>query len=497
MTGTIALKSATGRWIVLATVLGSGMALLDSTVVNVALPRIGTDLDSGVGGLQWTVNAYTLTLASLILLAGALGDRFGRRRVFLIGVTWFAAASALCGLAPSIEVLVAARALQGVGAALLTPGSLALISASIDENDRGAAIGAWSGLGGVAAAVGPLLGGYLVQAVSWRAVFLINVPIALAIVLVSLRHVPESRDPDAPSTYDVPGIVLTAAGLAALTYGLIDSQPAVTALGVVLMIGFVWQEHRSPHPLVPLGLFADRVFAAANLVTLTVYAAIGAVFFLLVLDLQLVAGYSPLAAGAATLPITALMLVFSSYAGALGSRIGPRIPMTVGPWIAALGLVLTLRIGPGASYVTEVLPAVLVFGVGLTTLVAPLTTAVLSAAPSHQAGLASGINNAIARTASLLSVAALPAIVGIAGADYADPDVFGPGFKQAMLICAGLLAGGGVIAALLVRNRTSTHAIAVESQRHCDVAGPSSYPDTHAATSGPAASGTGPVDDPA
>lgn len=473
----VRMATPTGRWLLVATILGSSIALLDATVVNVALPRLGDDLDASVNGLQWTLNGYTLALAALILLGGALGDRWGRRRVFLIGVVWFAGASALCGFAPNIESLVAARVLQGVGGALLTPGSLALISASIDERDRGRAIGAWSGMGGVASAAGPIFGGWLVDAVSWRAVFLINVPVAAAIVWVALRYVPESRNESAARRIDVPGTLLAAAGLAALTYGLITSSGLTALLGLLLLALFAWQEHRADEPLVPLSMFADRVFAASNLVTVTVYAALGGTFFLFVLHLQVVVGYSPLQAGAASLPITLLMLTLSSYAGALGERIGPRIPMTVGPLVAALGLVLMLRIDADASYVGDVLPAVVVFGLGLSTMVAPLTTAVLSAAPSSQAGLASGINNAIARTGQLLAVAALPALVGISGGGYADPDVVDEGFGDAMLICAGLLVAGAVTAAVLVRRGPSRHEIPVERQPRCGVECPASYPE--------------------
>ncbi|UYM06423.1 MFS transporter [Solicola gregarius] len=473
----VRMATPTGRWLLVATILGSSIAMLDATVVNVALPRLGADLDAGVGGLQWTLNGYTLALASLILLGGALGDRWGRRRIFVVGVVWFAVASALCGLAPNVELLVAARVLQGVGGALLTPGSLALISASIDERDRGSAIGAWAGIGGVATAIGPIFGGWLVDAVSWRAVFLINVPVAVAIVWIALRHVPESRDESAARSIDVPGVVLGAAGLAALTYGLIASTLPVTVLGLVLLVLFGWQQRRAADPLMPLSMFADRVFAAANLVTLVVYAAIGGTFFLFVLFLQVVVGYTPLQAGAASLPITLLMLLLSSYAGALGERIGPRIPMTVGPLVGACGLLLMLRIDADSTYVADVLPAVVVFGLGLSTMVAPLTTAVLSAAPSSQAGLASGINNAIARTGQLLAVAALPSLVGIVGDGYADPQVVDDGFTQAMLICAGLLVGGAVTAALLVRRGPSVHEIPVERQARCGVDCPASYPE--------------------
>ncbi|GGF92944.1 MFS transporter [Rhodococcoides trifolii] len=465
---TVPLKTGRGRWIVAATVLGSSLAMLDSTVVNIALPDIGADLDAQVQGLQWTLSGYTLTLAAFILLGGSLGDRFGRRRVFILGTVWFTAASLLCGLSPNIETLVAARILQGVGAALLTPGSLALISASIDPDDRGAAIGLWSGLGGVASAAGPLLGGWLVEVAGWRTVFLINVPLAIAVVFVAARHVPESLDPEAPKKLDFVGAAVGAFALAGLTYGLIETQLVPALAGIVALGLFVWLERRSDHPLVPPTLFSSRVFVAANLVTFAVYAALGGVFFLLLLQLQIVVGYSPLAAGLSTLPITALMLVLSSRAGALASRIGPRLPLTVGPVVAAAGLLLMTRIDQGASYVGSVLPAVVVFGLGLSTLVAPLTTAVLAAAPTEHAGTASGVNNAVARTSQLLAVAALPALAGIAGADYDRPDVFDAGFQTSMLVCAGLLVVGGAIAAVMIRAPRRGAASTV----HCDVSGP-------------------------
>ncbi|MFC6148186.1 MULTISPECIES: MFS transporter [Mumia] len=478
MDAALRLRSAQGRWVLLATVLGSSMAMLDSTVVNVALPTIGDDLDADVGGLQWVVNGYTLALASLILLGGALGDRWGRRRVFVIGVVWFAVASLLCGVAPNVETLIAARVLQGVGGALLTPGSLALISASFDTEDRGAAIGAWSGLGGVATAIGPLLGGWLIEAVSWRAIFLLNIPLAAVVVWVCGRHVPESRDPEAPEHFDLLGVALTAGGLAALTYGLIESSTWLSVVGLVVLLLFVVQERRSPNPLVPLGLFRDRVFSGANVVTFVVYGALGAVFFLLVVQLQVVAGYSPLAAGAATLPITILMLLFSPAAGRLGTRIGPRVPMTVGPLVGAAGLLLMLRVGPDASYLADVAPGVVVFGIGLTILVSPLTTAVLAAAPDHLAGTASGVNNAVARTAQLLAVAALPPLVGIVGGALSDPDLFDAGFDQAMLVCAAMMVAGGAIAWATIRTRPRTHDIPIEQQAGCDVSAPRPYPAT-------------------
>ncbi|ORJ98753.1 MFS transporter [Prescottella equi] len=476
------LKSPRGRWVVAATVLGSSLAMLDGTVVNVALPRIGEDLGAEVAGLQWVLSGYTLTLASLILFGGALGDRVGRRRVFVWGTVWFAGASALCALAPNVTILVAARLLQGVGAALLTPGSLAIISASFDEEDQGAAIGLWSGLGGVAAAVGPLLGGWLVEVAGWRSVFLINLPLAVAVVWVSARHVPETRDPRPPERLDVLGSALAALALGALTYGLIETAVWAVIAGLVLMAAFVVVERRSRYALVPGSLFASRVFVAANLVTLAVYAALGGVFFLLLLQLQIVSGYSPLAAGVASLPITVLMLLLSSRAGRWAQIHGPRIPMTVGPLLGAGGLLLMLRIGPGASYPTQVLPAVLVFGLGLSALVAPLTAAVLGSVSSDQAGIASGVNNAVARTSQLLAVAALPALAGIGADALADPAAFASGFRVAMLICAGLLLIGAGLSAVMIPRKAAAEETAGESvacQPHCDVTAPAVQPPTN------------------
>ncbi|MFE3289492.1 MFS transporter [Rhodococcus sp. NPDC059234] len=475
----VRLRSATGRAVVLATVLGSALAMLDATVVNIALPRIGEDLGASVAGLQWVLSGYTLTLASLILLAGALGDRLGRRKVFVWGTVWFAVASALCGLAPSIELLVAARVLQGVGAALLTPGSLALLSATIDPDDRGEAIGLWSGLGGVASAAGPLLGGWIVEVASWRAVFWLNLPLAAAVVWVAARHVPESRDPHPQGRLDLPGATLAALALASLTYGLIAGLWLAVVAGAGLLVAFVVVEVRSDNPLVPPSLFRSRVFTAANLVTLAVYAALGGVFFLLVLQLQLAVGFSPLAAGLATLPITVLMLLLSARAGRFAQHHGPRLPMTAGPLIAALGLVLMLRIGPGSSYLRDVLPGVIVFGLGLSALVAPLTGAVLASVSTDRAGIASGVNNAVARSSQLLAVAALPGLVGIAGTNYTDPQVFSHGFHVAMLICAALLVIGAAIAAVMIpaARPAAEPRDSIECQPHCDISAPALVPD--------------------
>ncbi|MGW5071884.1 MFS transporter [Rhodococcus sp. NPDC004095] len=477
---TVQLRSPTGRAVVLATVLGSSLAMLDATVVNIALPRIGEDLGATVSGLQWVLSGYTLTLASLILLAGALGDRLGRRRVFVWGTVWFTLASIACALAPTIETLVSARILQGIGAALLTPGSLALLSATIDPDDRGTAIGLWSGFGGVASAAGPLVGGWLVEVASWRAVFWLNVPLAIAVVWVSVRHVPDSRDPQAHGRLDLPGTTLGIVALAALTYGLIAGQPLPVGGGIAVFAAFLVAERRSPDPLVPPSLFRSRVFTAANLVTLTVYAALGGVFFLLVLQLQIVAGYSPMASGLATLPITVLMLVLSARAGRWAQHHGPRLPMTAGPLIGAAGLLLMLRIGPDASYLTEVLPAVLVFGLGLSTLVAPLTGAVLNSVPTERSGIASGVNNAVARSAQLLAVAALPGLAGITG--YSDPASFSDGFRVAMLICAGLMLAGAAIAAAMVPTAKplAEQPDSIECRPHCDVSAPALAPEDSA-----------------
>ncbi|WP_328480685.1 MFS transporter [Streptomyces sp. NBC_00377] len=490
----VRLASPQGRWILLTTVLGSSMALLDSTVVNVALPRIGRDLDADLAVLQWTVNAYLLTLAGLILLGGSLGDHYGRRKVFVVGVVWFAAASLLCGLAPNAGVLIAARALQGVGGALLTPGSLALIQASFHRDDRGRAVGLWSGFGGIGAAVGPFLGGWLVDGPGWRWVFLLNLPLAVVCVPVALRHVPESDGRPAPSAaigetdeaassttevaaaahaarsakgdphgrpggrFDVLGAFLGALALALVTYALIEAPSGPVGVvtgaavaGVAAGVAFVAVERRHPDPMLPLDIFASRQFTAVNLVTLCVYAAFGGFFFLSAVQLQVVVGWSALGAGTALLPTTVLMLLLSARSGALAERIGPRIPLTVGPLLCAAGMLLMLRVGPGASYAADVLPAVLVLGCGMVALVAPLTATVLASVDVARAGVASGVNNAAARVAGLVAVAALPLLTGMSEEAYRSATAFDDAFRRAMVLCAGVLALGAVVAFTTVR----------------------------------------------
>jgi EmrB/QacA subfamily drug resistance transporter len=447
----VTLDSPQGRWVLTATVLGSGMAMLDSTVVNLALPRIGEDLDAGFGQLQWIVNGYTLSLAALILLGGSLGDRMGRRRIFVIGTVWFTLASVACAAAPTSEALIAGRVVQGVGAALLTPGSLAIIQASFVADDRPRAIGAWSGLGGVATGIGPFLGGWLVDVATWRSVFLINVPLGIAVAVIASRHVPETRDPTASGRVDIAGAVLGAAALAAITYGLTAQQWLITAAGGVLAIAFVVVERRLRSPMVPMSIFRSAQFSATNVVTFLLYGAFGAVLFLLGLVLQGPLDYSPLLAGAATVPLTIVMLLFSARAGALAQRIGPRIPMTLGPLLCAVGFALLTRVEPGRSYVESVLPGILVFAAGLTLTVAPLTTTALSSVPGNLAGVASGVNNAVARTGSLVAVAAIPVVAGFTAGAAIDDETLLDGYWRVLWAGAGVAVVAAIVAAVWVR----------------------------------------------
>ena len=486
--GRIRYSSTAGRWVLGVTVLGSSIAFLEATVVNVALPEIGSDLGADVAGLQWTINGYLLTLAALILLGGSLGDRYGRRRIFNLGVIWFTGASALCALAPNVEILVAARVIQGVGGALLTPGSLAIIESTLHPDDRARAIGAWSGLGGIAGAIGPLVGGWLIEAVTWRAIFFINIPLGAFVVWAARRHVPETRDPTISGRLDFRGSALASLALAGITFAVIQASEnglgstmvlAAVVIGLVSALAFVRAERRSPEPMLPLSIFDSRQFTSANAVTFVVYAALGGVFFLLVVFLQVALGYTPIAAGAASLPVTALMLVLSSRAGALAQRIGPRLLLTLGPILIAVGMLMMRRIDPGDSYVGSILPAVIVFGIGLSLVVAPITATVLAAADQRHAGVASGVNNAVARTAQLAAVAALPLIVGLSGTDYESPAAITDGFHAAMLATAILSLGGGALAWLTISNEVLQAAPATDGDTpdraatdpHCAVAG--------------------------
>ena len=447
--GDIRWGTPAARWVIGATVLGSGIAFLDGTIVNVALRAIGQDLHTGVSGLQWTVDAYLVTLTALLLFGGALGDRFGRRRMFVAGLASFTVASVACGLAPDAGVLAISRAVQGAAGALLVPGSLAIIGSSFHDDDRGRAIGAWSGLAGIAGAVGPFLGGWLIDTFSWRWVFLVNVPIAIAAVAITLRHVPESRA-STNQPIDGWGAFLAALGLTAVCWALIESDNGVGVtqivsglVGVGAIAAFLVVESRSSHPMLPLRLFRNRTFSGTNATTLAVYAALGAALFMVVLELQIALHYSALEAGSSLVPITILMLFLSSRAGALTQRIGPRLPMTIGPLVIAAGLLLFTRIVPGEGYVTTVLPAAIVFGLGLACTVAPLTSTVLASVDDSELGVASGVNNAAARLAGLLAVAVLPAVVHLD--TTLGPAVLTGKVAVALRVCAGLAVIGASI----------------------------------------------------
>ncbi len=491
----LALSSGRGRWVLAATVLGSSIALLDATVVGIALPSIGREFHGDVGTLQWVVTGYSLTLAAFLLLGGSLGDRYGRKRIFSIGVVWFAVASALCGIAPSAGLLIGARVLQGVGGALLAPGSLAILQASFRPDDRARAIGAWSGLGGVAGAAGPLVGGYLIAIGSWRWVFFINLPLAAAVLVITARHVPETRDPTSTGRVDTAGAALAVVFLAGLTYGLIEaptlgwSSPAVVACLVVAAVAapaFLIVEHRRAQPMLPLRLFRSRQFTGANAVTFAVYGALAGALFLLPVELQIVKGYSPLESGVALLPLTLVMLAFSARSGALSARIGPRLQMTVGPLVVGAGLLLLTRAADPGSYWTQVLPAVLVFAIGLAVTVAPLTSTAMGAAPPEHSGVASAINNVVARAAGLLAVAVLPLLAGLTGAAALSSTELASGFRTAMVISSLVCAAGGVLAALTIRNPVRPPAAAAAAGKegprwNCGVSGPPVNPSLVAA----------------
>jgi EmrB/QacA subfamily drug resistance transporter len=484
--------------VLLTTVLGSGLAAIDATVVGIALPAIGRDFHVGLNSLQWIVTGYTLTLAGLLLVGGALGDRYGRRRVFVLGVAWFALASLLCGLAPNAATVIAARALQGIGAALLTPSSLAIIEATFRPDDRAKAIGAWSGLGGLATAIGPFVGGWLIASVSWRYIFLINLPLAVIVTWVCLRHVPETRGAMVRGHIDYAGAALVTFSLVGLCFGLTEGarlgwrSPAVVGslvAGVALFVAFGLWERRAPHPLLPLAVFASRRFTATNAVTFIVYGALGAVLFLLPIQLQQVSGYSALASGAALLPVTALMLLLSARSGALASRIGPRPQMSLGPVLVGAGVVLLARVGPGGNYLTEVLPAMLVFGLGLATTVAPLTATALGSVPAERSGVASAVNNDVARAGGLIAIAILPAAAGIGELTYLHPAEFAAGFRTACYIAAGICLFGGLLAAATIGGQ-------LRPGQRPDRRTPPAHGDFHCGLDSPPLSGPAPTGSP-
>jgi EmrB/QacA subfamily drug resistance transporter len=426
-----ALPARRKTLVLVAAVLGTTVVTVDSTVANVALPAIAEDLGGGLAGQQWTANAYLVTLASLLLIGGSLGDIFGERRVFALGVLLFGLTSLVCTLAPSIEILVAARALQGVAGALLTPAALAVIVATFPPEERGRAVGAWTAWGGIGTVVGPLVGGQLVDAASWRWIFAINVPIVLVTIVLILRVVPEGRARDPDARVDVAGALLCALGLAGITFGLIEqplhgwADPMVAlplALGALLFGSFLVWEARTSHPMLPLTLFRRRNFAVGNLETFLMYGGLGLMFFFLVLFLQQVAGYSALEAGSSTIPVTAMMFLLSMRFGALADRLGPRLFMGVGPLVAASGMALLLwRVDADTDFFVDLLPGLVVFGLGLSMTVAPLTSTVLADADESNAGIASGVNNAIARVAGLVAIAAVGAVVaGVFGSKLED-----------------------------------------------------------------------------
>ena len=477
----VRLDSTKGRWVLVVTVLGSAVAMLTGTVVNVALPVMGDALNAGTTELQWVLNGYLLAVASLILIGGSLGDRYGHRRMFVIGTVWFTIASILCAFAPDVNWLIAFRILQGVGAALLTPESLAIIESVFHPEDRGKAIGAWSALGGIAAAVGPVLGGWLIDISGWRSVFLLVVPLSVVVIAMGVAHIPttESRR-DEPLDIAGAGAIFAALGLT--TYSLIQGpvlglfHPTVLwtfITGCGALVAFVVIESRVAHPMVPLIMFRNRLFTVGNILTFVVYAGLGGSFFLLVVYLQAGVGYSALQAGASLLPITALMLLLSASAGQYAQKHGPRIPLTLGPLLITVGLLLMARIAPGQSYWVSTLPAVIVFGLGLSATVAPVTATVLNATSAGWEGTGSGINNAVSRAAQLIAVAIFPAIAGLSGGSLGDQDVLLEGFPRAVYAMAAITALGGALGWFLIppKKENRKASASVDSCSHCALDG--------------------------
>ncbi|GAB4249453.1 MAG: MFS transporter [Thermoleophilia bacterium] len=461
----VSVGSVCGRWVLVTTILASSMAFLDDTVVTLALPTIERELDTGLSGLQWILNGYLLILGALILLGGRFGDVFGRRRILVSGLAIFAAASAVAAGAPTIEFLVGARVVQGAGAALMIPSSLALITASFQGEDQGQAIGVWSAMTALSVALGPLVGGWLVDAASWRWVFLINLPLAAVAILAALRYVPESSDPDERGHLDLSGAGLAVVALAGLTVAPVQGpalgwgHPIVVGglgAGFVALAIFLLLERHKSHAMLPLHFFRVRQFSGANLATFGLYASIDALFFLSVIQLQSQVGFSALMAGMSLIPVTVLLVLLSPPMGKLAGRIGARLPMTIGPLVMAAGLLLIAQITPGRveptfqGYATTVLPSFTLFGLGLAITVAPLTTAALTALDDTHAGLASGVNTAVARVAGLAGIALLPLVAGISGGGSIGSGEFSEGFQRAMWICAGLTSISAAFAFLTV-----------------------------------------------